>query len=234
MLESRNLTKKFGTKTAVDHVSIKLSPGHVYAMLGPNGSGKTTWMKMAAGLTKPTSGEVLFNNSPLSVKDRAEIAYMSTEPYFYNWMTIRSVGKYYQDFFRDFSMDRYREFLSRMDLTEDLKVKSLSTGMMAKLKIAVTMARKAKVIMLDEPLNGIDLLARDEITKTILESASPDLTLLISTHLVEELENVADYAVFMKESHLVEFREIEEMRRTDGKSIVDRYREIYGHQTQEA
>ena len=229
MLESKEITKVFGRKTAVDHISLKLTPGFIYAMLGPNGSGKTTWMKMAAGLIKPTSGEMFFNGRPLDVASRREIAYMSTEPYFYNWMTAGDVGKYYQDFFEDFSMDRYRSLLSRMELTEDLKTKALSSGMMAKLKIAVTLARDARVIMLDEPLNGIDLLARDQIMKCIVEAVSPDRVLLISSHLVEELETVADYAVFIKQSHLIEVRELEELRISEGISVADKYRQIYAN-----
>ena len=229
MLESKEITKVFGRKTAVDHISLKLTPGFIYAMLGPNGSGKTTWMKMAAGLIKPTSGEMFFNGRPLDVASRIEIAYMSTEPYFYNWMTAGDVGKYYQDFFEDFSMDRYRSLLSRMELTEDLKTKALSSGMMAKLKIAVTLARDARVIMLDEPLNGIDLLARDQIMKCIVEAVSPDRVLLISSHLVEELETVADYAVFIKQSHLIEVRELEELRISEGISVADKYRQIYAN-----
>lgn len=229
MLESKEITKVFGRKTAVDHISLKLTPGFIYAMLGPNGSGKTTWMKMAAGLIKPTSGEMFFNGRPLDVASRKEIAYMSTEPYFYNWMTAGDVGKYYQDFFEDFSMDRYRSLLSRMELTEDLKTKALSSGMMAKLKIAVTLARDARVIMLDEPLNGIDLLARDQIMKCIVEAVSPDRVLLISSHLVEELETVADYAVFIKQSHLIEVRELEELRISEGISVADKYRQIYAN-----
>jgi len=229
MLESKEITKAFGRKIAVDHISMKLSPGYIYAMLGPNGSGKTTWMKMAAGLIKPTSGEMYYNGRPLDLDSRREIAYMSTEPYFYNWMKVKDVGKYYQDFFEDFSMDRFNTLLERMELTDDLKTKALSSGMMAKLKIAVTMARDARVIMLDEPLNGIDLLARDEIMKSIVESAAPDRILLISSHLVEELETVADYAVFIKKGHLIEIRELEELRSQEGVSVADKYREIYGH-----
>ena len=229
MLESKEITKVFGRKTAVDHISLKLTPGFIYAMLGPNGSGKTIWMKRAAGLIKPTSGEMFFNGRPLDVASRKEIAYMSTEPYFYNWMTAGDVGKYYQDFFEDFSMDRYRSLLSRMELTEDLKTKALSSGMMAKLKIAVTLARDARVIMLDEPLNGIDLLARDQIMKCIVEAVSPDRVLLISSHLVEELETVADYAVFIKQSHLIEVRELEELRISEGISVADKYRQIYAN-----
>lgn len=229
MLESREITKRFGRKTAVDHVSFRLEPGKVYAMLGPNGSGKTTWMKMAAGLVKPTSGSIYYNGKPVGIDSRKEIAYMSTEPYFYHWMSVKDVGRYYADFFEDFSMERYQELLHRMQLTEDMKTKILSTGMMAKLKIAVTMARKAKVYLLDEPLNGIDLLARDEIMRSVVEAADEDVILMLSTHLVDELEQVADCAVFMKESNLVEIRDTEELRMSEGKSIVDRYREIYGN-----
>ena len=229
MLESKEITKVFGKKTAVDHISLKLDPGYIYAMLGPNGSGKTTWMKMAAGLIKPTSGEMYYNGRPLDVDSRREIAYMSTEPYFYSWMSIADVGKYYQDFFADFSMDKYRELLSFMELTEDMKTKALSSGMMAKLKIAVTLARDAKVIMLDEPLNGIDLLARDHIMKCIVEAAGPDRVLVISSHLVEELETVADYAVFIKQNHLIEVRGLEELRASEGISVADKYRQIYAN-----
>ena len=229
MLESREVTKKYGGKSAVDHVSLKLEAGLVYAMLGPNGSGKTTWMKLAAGLVKPSSGEILYENGPIGIESKKEVAYMSTEPYFYNWMTVADVGKYYQDFFEDFSMEKYQEMITRMELTEDMKAKKLSSGMMAKLKIAVTMARKAKVYLLDEPLNGIDLLARDEIMRTILEAVDPDVTLVISSHLVDELERVADAAIFMKEGHLIRQCMVEELRISQHKSVVDLYREIYGH-----
>ena len=229
ILESNEATKKYGGKTAVDHVSLKLESGLVYAMLGSNGSGKTTWMKMVAGLVKPTSGEILYQNQPIGKESKKEIAYMSTEPYFYNWMSVADVGKYYADFFEDFSMEKYQQMIARMELTEDMKAKKLSSGMMAKLKIAVTMARKAKIYLLDEPLNGIDLLARDEIMKSILEAVDPDVTLVVSSHLVDELERVADAALFMKEGHLVEQCMVEELRISQHKSVVDLYREIYGH-----
>ena len=229
MLESRELTKKFGAKTAVDGVSLSMEPGHVYAMLGPNGSGKTTWMKMAAGLVKPTSGGVFFNGSPVGIESRRDVAYMSTEPYFYDWMTIEDAGKYYRDFFEDFSMDRFLQMLRDMDLNEKDKIKTLSSGMVAKMKIALTLARDAKVYMLDEPFNGIDLLARDEIRSAILSAAVPEKLLLLSSHLVEEMEAIADRAVFIRNGKLIEVRDLEEMRETDGVSMADRYRAIFGH-----
>ena len=229
MLESREVTKNYGSKTAVSGVSLKLEPGLVYAMLGPNGSGKTTWMKMAAGLVKPSMGEMLYQGTPVGKESKKEIAYMSTEPYFYNWMSVADVGKYYQNFFEDFSMERYQQMLERMELTEDMKAKKLSSGMMAKLKIAVTMARSAKIYLLDEPLNGIDLLARDQIMTSILEAVDKDVTLVVSSHLVDELERVVDAAIFMKEGQLVEQCMVEDLRMNRNKSVVDLYREIYGH-----
>ena len=229
MLESKELTKQFGAKTAVDHVSLKLEKGHVYAMLGPNGSGKTTWMKMAAGLIKPTSGQVLFQGEPVNIESRKHVAYMSTEPYFYAWMSVKDVGDYYADFFEDFSRERYQALLQKMELTEEMKTKALSSGMMAKLKIAVTMARDAQVYMLDEPFNGIDLLARDEIRASILEYATEEKLMLLSSHLVEEMEAIADRAVFIKEGRLVENVDLETLRETQGVSMADRYRQIYGH-----
>ena len=229
MIESREAVKVFGSKKAVDHISMKLEAGHIYALLGPNGSGKTTWMKMAAGLIKPTSGEILFEGQPVGIESRKSVAYMSTEPYFYSWMTVKDVGVYYQDFFEDFSMERYEKLLRQMQLTGDMKTRSLSSGMMAKLKIAATMARDSRVYMLDEPFNGIDLLARDDIRQCILEYVTEDKLLLLSSHLVEEMEAIADQAIFIKEGALVEMADVEEMRAERGLSMAERYREIYGH-----
>ena len=229
MLESKAVTKAFGSKIAVDHVDLKLEKGHIYALLGPNGSGKTTWMKMAAGLIKPTSGVVEFEGSPVDINSRRYVAYMSTEPYFYSWMSVKDVGKYYGDFFEDFSYDRYLKLLGTMELSENLKTRTLSSGMMAKLKIAVTLARDSRVYMLDEPFNGIDLLARDEIRACILNSASEDKLLLLSSHLVEEMEAIADRAVFIREGKLIENIDLEQLRDEHGLSMADRYRQIYGH-----
>lgn len=229
MLKSVDVTKKFVGKTAVDGITMSLEPGHIYAMLGPNGSGKTTWMKMAAGLIKPTSGEVLYKDTPIGIESRKEIAYMSTEPYFYDWMTVGDVGKYYKDFFADFSMDKYTDMVISMDLDMKQKVKSLSSGMMAKLKVAVTMARDAKIYMLDEPLNGIDLLARDEVMNMILDAASEDKILLISSHLVEELESVVDKAIFIKQAQLVGVFDVEGLRMTEGVSLADKYRQVFSN-----
>ena len=232
MLESKNVTKKFGSVTAVNEVSLRLEKGHIYGMLGPNGSGKTTWMKMAAGLIKPTSGIVEYEGEAVSLKSRAKVAYASTEPYFYSWMTVKGAGKYYADFFEDFRQERYEELLKRMGIDQESKITSLSTGMTAKMKVAVNLARDAKVYMLDEPFNGIDLLARDDIREAIRDVAKEDRVVIISSHLVEELEAIIDTAVFIREGHLVEVRNLREMEEIDGVSLTDRYRQVFGHMEQ--
>lgn len=226
MLESRAISKYFLNKKALEDVTLRIEPGKIYALLGPNGSGKTTWMKIAASLTKPSAGEMLFDGEPVGIGSRRSVAYMSTEPYFYSWMTIRDVGRYYEDFFEDFSMERFRGLLGKMELSEELRVKNLSSGMMAKLKIAVTISRRARVYLLDEPLNGIDLIARDRIMETIVGSLEDGVSLVLSSHLVEEIETVVDTAVFIRDGKITEICDTESLRAERGQSLADRYREI--------
>ncbi|MBQ7131028.1 MAG: ABC transporter ATP-binding protein [Oscillospiraceae bacterium] len=229
MLKFQNVTKIYNGIPVLDNVSLEFAQGKLYALIGPNGSGKTTMMKAAAGLVKPESGLILFNGVPINVKTRADIAYMPTEPYYYNFMSIRDVGKYHKDFFDDFDIDYYKKLLSYMELSEKLKVKSLSSGMNAKLKIAATLARRAKVIMLDEPLNGIDVIARDQIISSIIASASSQGScFLISSHLFDELEPIVHDVVMVRNGRIIISGDINEIRQANNKSISDLYREIYG------
>lgn len=227
MLECSNLKKLYFNKAAVKDISLTLDKGKVYALLGPNGSGKTTFMKMVSGLVKPTQGSILYEDKPIGVASKKDIAYMSTEPYFYSFMTVESVGKYYKDFFEDFDEELYWKLISDMELQRKDKVTKLSSGMMAKLKVAVTIARRAKLYLLDEPLNGIDLIAREKIITAILNAANEDSTVVISSHLVDELEPVVDSVIFIKEGMNVLAGDAEAIREEQGKSIVDLYKEIY-------
>lgn len=227
MLSCNNLEKKYLTLTAVSDISVDIEPGKIYALLGPNGSGKSTLMKMIAGLTMPTRGTITMDDEPLSVKHKAMIAYMPTEGYFYNYMTCKDVGKYYADFFPDFSIPRFESLMEQLQLHHKDKVNKMSSGMMAKLKLAVTLSRDAKIIMLDEPLNGIDIIARDNIIDCIIKNASDNRAIIISSHLVDELEKIIDYAIFIKDGVLVRKGDAEQLREDSGKSIVDLYREIY-------
>ena len=229
MLDCVNIEKRYGGKFAVNGVSVRIEDAHIYGLLGPNGSGKSTWMKMAAGLIVPDDGQMTLDGVKIGAETKRHIAYMPTEGYFYSYMKIKDVGRYYQDFFDDFDAQQFEKLIADMDLEMNMKVRNLSSGMMAKLKIAVTLSRKAELYLLDEPLNGIDLLARDQIMTSILEAMDKDVTLVVSSHLVDELERVADAALFMKDGHLVEQCMIEDLRMNQNKSVVDLYREIYGH-----
>ncbi len=227
LLQANKVTKKYITKTAVNDITVNIELGKVCAILGPNGSGKTTFMKMIAGLVKPTNGTILYNGAPIGVQSKKKVAYMSTEPFYYNYMNVNDVGKYYEDFFEDFDRKRYDELLLKMDLDLKDKVKKLSSGMSAKLKIAATLARKAELYMLDEPLNGIDIIAREKIIQTILEVARKDSTILMSSHLVDELEKIIDYVIFIKKGEIVLEGEKEKLREERDQSVVELYKEIY-------
>lgn len=228
MLKFENAHKRYGSKLALSELSYTFETGKVYALVGPNGSGKSTLMKMGAGLVKPDIGSVYFDNEKISYKSRAGIAYMPTEAFYYDYMTIALVADYYEDFYQDFSRAEFVNLINFMGLDMPLKVKTLSSGMAAKLKIAATLARKASVTMLDEPLNGIDLIARDQIINSIIGSTAPESTFIISSHLFDELEPIVDNVVMLKEGKLIVEGNIEDIRQRYGKSISDLYREVYG------
>ena len=227
MLSCNQLMKKYLTTTAVQDITLKLESGKTYALLGPNGSGKTTFMKIVAGLIKPTSGDIQFEGQNIGVYSKAHVAYMPTEAYFYPYMSCKDIGNYYHDFFEDFDIEKFFLMLNNMDLNLNQKASKMSSGMMAKLKIAVTISRNARLIMLDEPLNGIDIIARERVLNTIINNFSPNKTFLISSHLVDELEQVIDYAIFIKRGHVELIGPADELRRANNKSIVDLYKEIY-------
>lgn len=228
MLVCSNLKKVYLNKTAVEDISLTLDTGKIYALLGPNGSGKTTFMKMVSGLVKPTHGTILYEDMPIGVESKKEVAYMSTEPFFYSFMTVESVGKYYKDFFEDFDEEKYRKLIAEMDLNMKDKANKLSSGMAAKLKIAATLSRNAKLYLLDEPLNGIDIIAREKIITTILNVAGSESTVVLSSHLVDELEAVVDSVIFIKDGRNILQGDAEQIREERGKSIVELYKEIYG------
>ena len=227
MLEIRNLTRRYMTRTAVDNVTLSIEPGKTYALLGPNGSGKTTLMKMIAGLTKPTSGEISFNGEKIGVSTKAQIAYMPTENYFYNYMSIADAGRYYADFFRDFDSDKFARTLERMELSPKDKIRQLSSGMSAKVRLALTLCRDAKLMMFDEPLNGVDILTRAQVVNEIVENRASGRSMIISTHLVDELDPYIDHAIYMKRG-VIELMGSREKLREQG-TLTELYLKIYSH-----
>ena len=228
MLQAKNVSKKYNGKTALDHVNVEMGDGKIYAFLGPNGSGKTTFMKIIASLTKQSEGELLLDGKALSIKSRADVAYLPTETHAYPFMTVGEFGEYYKTFFKDFDEIRYKSWVERMKIPFRTPFKVLSSGMDKKVRVAATLAREAKVLILDEPFNGVDLLAREEIEKMILEVMSDDRTIILSSHLVEEVESYVNFALFFNEGRLLAMEDVEELRSSRGMSITDRYRELLG------
>ena len=218
MLTFEHVRKNYDSKRVLDDCSISFEPGKVYALVGPNGTGKSTLMKAAAGLVKINGGTLTYKGQPIGTESKKHIAYMSTEPFYYDYMRIRDVKAFHKDFFSDFDADLFDRLLTFMELTPDLKVRALSSGMAAKLKIAVTLSRRAEVIMLDEPLNGID---------PIIQATGSGATFIISSHLFDELEPIVDNVVMMKGGKVILEGELEAIRAEHGKSISDLYREIY-------
>lgn len=227
MLQCQNVMKKYGKKTAVANITTNIVPGKIYALLGSNGSGKTTFMKMVAGLVKPTNGTITFNGMPIGEETKKYIAYMPTESFYYSYMTCKDAGKFYKDFYEDFDENKYYYLLNEMNLDPDMKVSKMSSGMTAKAKLALTLSRNSSIIMLDEPLNGIDIIAREKVIDTVLKNASPNNAIVMSSHLVDELEKIIDYAIFVRQGEVVMQGDAEELRTRNGMSIVDMYKEIY-------
>ncbi len=225
MLEIKDVTRKFASKYGVANATLTIEPGKTYALLGPNGSGKTTLMKMIAGLMMPTSGQITYNGVPVGHKTKAHIAYMPTESFFYPYMSIMDAGKYYRDFFEDFDMARYKEILQRMDLNPKDKIDKLSSGMNAKVRLALTLSRNAQLMMFDEPLNGVDILTRTQVINEIIRYRDQGRSMIISTHLVEEMDEYIDHVVFMKYGLIVKEGSREEL--TADKSLTDLYLELY-------
>ena len=226
MLRIENVTKKYFRRAALNNVSLAIEPGRTCLLLGPNGSGKTTLMKMIAGLVKSGKGAITLDGEPIGRLTKARIAYMPTENYFYNYMTVRDAGRYYKDFFEDFRMKKFDRLLDEMELDPSDRIRHLSSGMSAKLRLALTLSRSAPVMMFDEPLNGVDILTRAQVIDAIRRNRREGRTMLISTHLVDELEDFADYAVFMKKGRVVLAGPIEEV--LAGRSLRDVYIRIYG------
>lgn len=223
ILECRNLTKIFRRKKAVSGLFMQLDKGRIYGLLGENGSGKTTFMKMAAGLTKPSKGEIFFQGHPLCCRDKGFVAYMATESFYYDYMKVSDVGEYYRDFFEDFDREKFESLVKRFGLEDTLKVRNLSSGMNAKLRIAATLSRNCELCLLDEPLNGVDYKAREDIISIILEQANGEKTFVISTHLIDEIESFIDDAIFIKNGEVVKTVNLEKERENGGRTLSEIY-----------
>ena len=226
-LVCNELSKAYGSVRALDHVDLKLEEGKIVGLLGPNGSGKTTLIKLASRLLVPTEGEVRICGELPSPATKAIVSYLPDRNYLPDWMKIKDLLEMYQDFYGDFDVQRAQEMLGSLNIDYDTPLKNMSKGTKEKVQLILTMSRHAKLYLLDEPIAGVDPAARDYILKTIISNYDETATVLISTHLIADVENVLDEAVFLKEGKVVLHQSVDELRDTTGKSVDEYFREVF-------
>ena len=227
LLTCSNLCRSFGNVKALQDVNLNLSSGKIIGLLGPNGSGKTTLIKILNGLLQPTSGEVRIAGNLPGVETKEIVSYLPDRGYFPEWMRVGDMIEMFADFYEDFDVAKADEMCRALGLQPQMKIKTLSKGTKEKMQLMLVMSRKAKLYLLDEPIAGVDPAAREFIMRTILKNYSEDATVLISTHLILDVEKVLDEAVFLREGRIVLHESVDSIRdRTNG-SVDQLFREMF-------
>lgn len=228
LLEAVNLTKKYDTITvAVNHLNLTLEPGRIVGLLGPNGSGKTTLIKMINGLLTPTSGTILINGSTPGVESKKHVAYLPERTYLEQNMKVNEIIDFFNDFYEDFSKEKAYAMLQSLNISSNKKLMTLSKGTKEKIQLILVMSRSADLYILDEPIAGVDPAARDYILKTIITNYNEKASILLSTHLISDIENILDDVVFIRDGSIMSFTTVEHIRETYGKSVDAYFREVF-------
>ena len=227
ILECRGLSKRFGKVQALEDVNLKLEAGHVIGLLGPNGSGKTTLIKLANGLLTPTEGEILIDGMAPGKESKALVSYLSDKEYLPDWMSARQLMDFFGDFYADFDRARAQEMLTRLGIDETMRIKQLSKGTREKVQLILVMSRQAKLYLLDEPIGGVDPATRDYILDTIIRNYNPSAAVVISTHLIADVEQVLDEVIFIQDGRVTLQASVDEIREEKGKSVDAYFREVF-------
>ena len=227
ILECKALSKRFGATQALESIELELEGGHIVGLLGPNGSGKTTLIKLCNGLLTPTSGTVRIDGMAPGAGTKAIVSYLPERNALPEWMTTAQAVDYYADFFEDFNRDRAKEMITNLGLQENQRIKTMSKGTREKLQLILTMSRKAKLYLLDEPIGGVDPATRDYILHTIISNYNPDATVIISTHLITDIEPILDEVIFLREGRVVLYNSVDSIREEKGKSVDELFREVF-------
>ena len=227
VLECKNLTKQYGHVTALEDVSFSIEPGRIVGLLGPNGSGKTTLIKLANGLLTPTSGELTICNADPGKETHAIVSYLPERTSIPLWMTATQLLDFYQDFYKDFRRDAAEEMLAHLNIPVKQRIKQMSKGTREKVQLIVTMSRAAMLYLLDEPIGGVDPATRDYILSTIISNYNPEAAVVISTHLISDVEKVLDDVIFINQGRMVLQSSVDEIREEKGMSVDALFREVF-------
>ncbi len=227
IVECKNLSKAYGKKTALSHINLALESGHIIGLLGPNGSGKTTLIKLLNGLLTPSEGELYIGENPIGVESKKIVSYLPDQTYLNGNLKVREIIRYFKDFYADFDEDRAYDMLEKLKIQPEHKLKTMSKGTKEKVQLILVMSRRAKLYILDEPIAGVDPAARDYILDTILSNYDEDATILISTHLISDIENILDKVIFIKDGQIVLTSSVDKIREEQQKSIDTLFREVF-------
>ncbi|MCD7836746.1 MAG: ABC transporter ATP-binding protein [Lachnospiraceae bacterium] len=232
LVEINGLTKIYDVNKnpAVGNISIKLPRGRIIGLLGPNGSGKTTLIKMMNGILTPTSGSIRICGAPVGIETKAHVAYLPDRTYLSDGQRICEVLDFFEDFYSDFDKKRAYMMLENLGIEPDVKIQTLSKGTKEKVQLIMVMSRRAKLYILDEPIAGVDPAARDYILRTIINNYNPEATVLISTHLISDIEQVLDEVIFMRGGRIVMYTSVDNIREKYGKSVDAYFREVFACQ----
>ncbi len=227
LIQCTNVWKNYGAKTALQDLNLKLESGRIVGLLGPNGSGKTTLIKLLNGLLRPDGGTIRIDGEEPGVYTKSIVSYLPDKPYFAVWMKVSDLFDLFEDFYADFDRARAEAMCRSLEINVEEKMRTLSKGTKEKVQLILVMSRRAKLYLLDEPIAGVDPAARDFILSTILNNYNPDGTVLLSTHLISDVERVLDEVVFLQKGRVVRQELVDDIREREGKSVDELFREVF-------
>lgn len=227
ILECVNLTKNYGYVNALDNVTLTIGRGKIVGLLGPNGSGKTTLIKLANGLIRPTSGSISIDQNPIGVHSKAIVSYLPDKDYLASWMKVKDAFDLFSEFYDNFNRAKAEKMLASLNIRPDMPIKAMSKGTKEKLQLILVMAREADLYLLDEPIAGVDPAARDFILGTIVNNYNEDGTIIISTHLISDIERILDEVVFINNGRVIRHASVDDIKEKEGKSIDELFRDDF-------
>ena len=227
VVRCQGLTKKYGGLIALNSVDLSIESGKIIGLLGPNGSGKTTLIKIINGLLTPTSGTVTIDGDLPGIATKAKISYLPDNNYLNSWMTVGQIVDMFRDFYDDFRPQLAYEMLAKLGITPEVRLKTLSKGNKEKVSLILVMSRNARLYVLDEPIAGVDPATRDYIISTIINNYNPEASVLISTHLISDIEQVLDEVIFINNGRIMLKRSVDDIRAENGKSFDELFREVF-------
>ncbi|MGN0453009.1 MAG: ABC transporter ATP-binding protein [Ruminococcus sp.] len=227
LLRCESLTKNYGGVTALNSINLSIESGKIVGLLGPNGSGKTTLIKLINGLLTPTAGEITVCGHKPGPKSRVNVAYLPDNTYLNSWMTVEKIVNFFSDFYEDFRPELAYEMCSKLGISPQTRLKSLSKGNKEKVCLILVMSRNAQLYVLDEPIAGVDPAARDYVISTIINNYNPEATVLISTHLISDIEQVLDEVIFINNGNIVLHKTVDEIRQEHSTSVDELFREVF-------